>query len=75
MMRHNYAWVRANEGEAIECLLVDISKTGARLIFPTRAKFPTAFGLVVVPSGPVRPASLVWRNGQMAGIKFLPAET
>lgn len=74
MMRHNYAWVRADEGEIIECLLVDASKSGARLIFPTRAKFPTSFKIVVVPHGPARPAKLVWRNGQMAGISYLPIE-
>ena len=52
-----------------DCKVVDISKSGARIAISGAIELPRQFNLAFASS--TRPCELVWRNGTMAGVKFL----
>lgn len=53
-----------------DCKIVDISDSGARLAINSTTPLPRRFS-IAFPSSSPRPCELVWRNGTMAGVKFL----
>ena len=53
----------------IECMIRDISDTGAKIDTETALALPAAFS-VVLPDGARRPARLVWQNANLLGIRF-----
>ena len=59
----------ASNGVDLGCGVLDLSETGARLEIPASVPFPIAFALRVGFSQP-RPAKLVWRRGNQAGVDF-----
>jgi hypothetical protein len=52
-----------------DCKIVDISESGARLAISGKTELPSRFSIAFASTA--RPCQLVWRNGTMAGVKFL----
>jgi hypothetical protein len=52
-----------------DCKVVDISQSGARIAISGAIELPRQFSIAFESSA--RPCQLVWRNGTMAGVKFL----
>ena len=48
-----------------------MSTRGVKVSVDLSFSFPVDFGVSLVPHSAPRPSKLVWRNGSMAGIKFL----
>lgn len=66
-----YAYLHAATGAVVsECLVKDISETGARIILPKAASLPKNIMLRV--TGEVTPmsASVVWQAGAKCGLEF-----
>ena len=65
------AWLVLADGTLSECVLSDISETGARLMVDDSALVPEKFVLVLSRNGAVRRCcKVVWRNPQEVGVKF-----
>lgn len=60
-------------GEAqIQCLLTDVSATGARLIVEFPDKVPEHCALLLAPEHLVqRQCKVVWRDGNQIGVEFI----
>jgi len=54
----------------LDCLVRDISETGARLEFPGPSPLPPEFRLRVVADRTEAPAALAWQRGLAAGVHF-----
>ena len=52
-----------------DCKVVDISESGARIAISGAIELPRQFGIAFASSA--RSCELVWRDGTMAGVKFL----
>ena len=52
-----------------DCKVVDISKSGARIAVSGSIDLPRQFSIAFASSA--RSCEFVWRNGTMAGVKFL----
>jgi PilZ domain len=52
-----------------DCKVVDISGSGARIVVSSAIELPRQFSIAFAST--TRPCQLVWRNGTMAGVKFL----
>jgi PilZ domain-containing protein len=72
--RHSIsAWITV-EGSFInkECQLIDVSKTGAKILVEWATVLPTRFQLKRIPnSAESTICEVVWRRGRMHGIKFV----
>lgn len=55
---------------AIECVLWDLSETGARLMIPHSAEIPLEFELQIPEEGARAKVRLVWSNGVHHGVMF-----
>jgi PilZ domain len=66
--------IPAPDAPWIECLIVDVSDTGACLDVGALA-VPELFGLAFTAGGEVlRICSLVWRRGELVGARFVTAK-
>ncbi len=54
----------------IDCIIRDLSDTGARLEFAGPTELPQEFRLLVVSSNLLIPAALAWQRGLAAGVHF-----
>lgn len=54
-----------------DCRVVDISASGAKLAITGKTQLPRRFNIAFAPSIAAKACELVWRNGAMAGIKFV----
>jgi hypothetical protein len=52
----------------VDCIVRNLSKTGARLQVPHSVIIPGAFKLAL--SGTVRVVTVVWRKGDLIGVRF-----
>ena len=52
-----------------DCKVVEISESGARIAISGSTELPRRFSIAFASN--TRPCQLVWRNGTMAGVKFL----
>jgi hypothetical protein len=52
------------------CVIRDISSTGAKLGVSGKISLPAAFELVLVKTGSKRRVLLRWRRGDFAGVEF-----
>jgi hypothetical protein len=52
------------------CVIRDISSTGAKLGVSGKINLPTAFDLLLVKTGSRRRVLLRWRRGDFAGVEF-----
>jgi PilZ domain len=69
MKRDIHAQVMLGGFAKRDCKVVDVSKSGARIAVSGGIDLPRQFSLAFASSA--RPCQLVWRNGTMAGVKFL----
>jgi hypothetical protein len=59
-----------NRRTAIDCLVRDISETGARLIFPGDVNLPDVIDLHIPKNEQTLKAEVHWHRGDEAGIAF-----
>ncbi len=57
----------------IDCMIRDISETGAKIDTEVALALPELFW-VVLPDGVRRPAKLVWQDANLLGVHFTDAE-
>jgi len=56
-----------------ECFVLDVSPGGAKIMTDAEIDVSDKFGLVLVADRPKRqPCEVVWRRGNIYGVKFLP---
>ncbi len=60
----------ANGSIVIDCTIRNLSDTGARLQVPTSVAIPDRFECVEAASAKRRPATVMWRRGDLMGIRF-----
>jgi hypothetical protein len=67
------AWIDLGLGSRVfQCLVKDMSDTGARLAFAVPGQPPDEFVLQFAPDGSVgRRCQVVWRSRMEVGVKFL----
>jgi hypothetical protein len=67
------AWLTVdNEVTKSECLVMDVSPGGARIVTDAAIDVSDRFRLALVPEHPKRqPCEVVWRRGKMFGVKFV----
>jgi hypothetical protein len=53
-----------------DCLIRDVSATGARIAFTDPTPLPDHFELEVLSTGERRKARLVWTRGLLAGVEY-----
>jgi hypothetical protein len=53
-----------------DCVIRDLSETGARLDFGGPVELPQEFRLLVVTSNLLIPTELAWVRGSSAGVRF-----
>ena len=56
---------------AVDCLIRDISETGARLVFSSVVPVPDAFNLYIPQKENTLRAKVQWRHGDEVGIAFI----
>lgn len=54
----------------IDCVVRDLSDTGARLEFTGPTKLPPEFVLRITMTGAEVPVEVVWQRGLSAGVRF-----
>jgi hypothetical protein len=57
-------------GTKVDCLIRNISDTGASLEIKSPLWFPDAFVLVVTSDGSARPCHIIWRKEKRLGVAF-----
>jgi hypothetical protein len=62
-----------NMNSTFDCVVRNISSTGALLTLDEAAHLPREFGVRIGETKELRPARLVYRRGMLAGIHFLDA--
>ena len=55
---------------AIDCVLRDMSETGAKVLVDSTNKLPDKFRLFVVADSSIRDAEIAWRRHDMIGVNF-----
>ncbi len=69
-----HAYLHAATGAVIsDCLVKDISETGARIILPEAARLPKQIMLRVTGEATPMRASVVWQAGAKCGLEFRDA--
>jgi hypothetical protein len=63
-----------NRLSRMECIVRDLSETGARIVFAQPVKVPAEFELQVPKRKLVRQAQIMWYDGQNHGVMFLEDE-
>jgi len=68
------AWITVDDGNTkCECFVLDVAPGGAKIMTDAAIDVRDRFALALVPAHPTRqPCEVVWRRGNVYGIKFLP---
>jgi hypothetical protein len=68
------AWITVDDGMTkLECFVLDVAPGGAKIMTEAGIDVSDTFALTLVPAHPKRqPCEVVWRRGNIYGIKFLP---
>jgi hypothetical protein len=68
------AWITVDDGMTkCECLVLDVAPGGAKIMTDAEIDINDRFALALVPAHPTRqPCEVVWRRGNIYGVKFLP---
>jgi hypothetical protein len=68
------AWISVDDGMTkCECFVLDVAPGGAKIMTDAAIDVSDRFALALVPAHPTRqPCEVVWRRGNIYGIKFLP---
>ena len=62
-----------NRRSAVDCLVRDVSQTGARLIFSDTVSVPDVVDLHIPQKDRMLRAYVQWRHGEELGVAFAPA--
>jgi PilZ domain len=54
----------------IDCVVRDLSQTGAKLRLPDSIHLPETFDLLLVRDATIVPVRLAWRKGDLVGVAF-----
>jgi invasion protein IalB len=54
----------------IDCKILDLSETGARVALPAGVELPDLFQLQIDSSRILGPAEVVWRDQHQVGVRF-----
>ncbi len=54
----------------IDCVVKDVSATGARIRCANQASIPAEFRLLMPGDDTIRPARVMWRRGDLTGLQF-----
>ena len=57
-------------GTKIDCLVRNISATGASIEVKSPLWFPNSFVLVITADGSAQSCHIVWRKGRLLGVAF-----
>jgi hypothetical protein len=61
-----------NENQSIiNCIIRDVSPTGAKLKLSATTELPPQFKLILVSDNLIVPVACVWRKGDFVGVHFL----
>jgi hypothetical protein len=67
----HYCWADLGDGRfGIDCRLLDISNSGARIVPLEETPLPDSFTLRIGRTGTRRLAHVVWRDGGEIGVTF-----
>jgi hypothetical protein len=68
------AWITVDDGMTkCECFVLDVAPGGAKIMTDAEIDVSDRFALALVPAHPTRqPCEVVWRRGNIYGIKFVP---
>jgi hypothetical protein len=68
------AWITVDDGNTkCECFVLDVAPGGAKIMTDAAIDVRDRFALALVPAHPTRQqCEVVWRRGNIYGIKFLP---
>ena len=70
-----HAYLHAETGAVIsDCLVKDISETGARIILPEAARLPKQIILRVTGEATPMNAFVVWQAGTKCGLEFIETD-
>jgi PilZ domain len=59
-----------NKSSVIDCMVRNLSRTGACLLVPNVIGVPTTFELLIEGEGASRPCKMIWNNQNRIGIEF-----
>jgi hypothetical protein len=67
------AWVSlSGERSPVECMVADISETGAKIVVTLNIEIPQEFDLLLTPDGAVRRrCGVVWQSRDQIGLTFI----
>jgi hypothetical protein len=70
--RHQSAWITLDGGPTKhECEVADVSDAGAKISLSGLVETGGQLSIAFVPRGAARRCEVVWRRGNMLGIKFI----
>lgn len=61
---------REDNSPSVECIVLDLSTTGARIALLYPAEIPLEFELQIPEAGAFARARLIWTTGKEAGVAF-----
>ena len=65
------AKISFNNGQsALDCLIRNLSDTGAKLIVSAAVTLPECFDLIIAQKSVTRRARIAWRRGEEIGVRF-----
>jgi hypothetical protein len=72
-LRKRPTWITIDDGMTkIECIVLDVSPGGAKIVTDAAFDVRDSFELALVPEHTTRqPCEVVWRRGKTYGVKFL----
>jgi PilZ domain len=65
--------VHLNQRSVVDCLIRDMSETGAKIVCGDLAAVPGEFEFLIPSDNTIRTAVAVWRRGQFVGVHFTSA--
>ena len=66
-------WLTVDGTTKSECYVLDVSPGGAKIMTEAEINVRDTFGLALVADRPNRqPCEVVWRRGNIYGVRFLP---
>lgn len=66
-------WITVDGITTTECFVLDVSPGGAKIMTAAEIDVSDRFELALVPDRPkLQPCEVVWRRGNIYGVKFLP---
>ena len=64
-----------NQNTSFDCIVRNISQTGAKIEVSNTISVPTHFDLEIPQKGRTYRARIVWRDAEAMGVEFIQAET